>query len=74
MSILYLYRDFSRDTHHGKVFKFNDVGSIGPNGPKAPNGSKVLRTSKVYKGHVPNLCVLFLAAKTSGHSWLTKGM
>ena len=44
MSILYLHRDFSRDEHHGKVFKY-DLDAMGPMGPgpkwaKGPNGPR----------------------------------
>ena len=39
VSILYLHKDFSKEEHHGKVFKFQDMGSIGP-GPKWAQGPK----------------------------------
>ena len=39
VSILYLHKDFSKEEHHGKVFKCHDMGPIGP-GPKWAQGQK----------------------------------
>ena len=59
MSILYLHRDFSKEAHHAKVFKFNDISSwaqmgSGPKWVQGPNGPSWPRTRAQWDTVGPN--------------------